>query len=172
MNQPDADGELPAVSLTLERVGQHDFNEMPRILPYPAHAETAQNPATGVERPGDQGGCIPHRDQEERGDEQVRMLVEGAVARIKRFGLEPVGLFFQIIEKVAKLLRRIHQNLLVLLHAGFDEPVGVFRAVHSERVDGGVGERIVDGCLFDILFGEFRVYLAGSFITFSVGRWY
>ena len=68
------------------------------------------HPARGVERLGDQGGGILQGDHEECGNEQIRVLVEGAATGKHRIRIEPRGLVFQFLEELLQGSRRSREE--------------------------------------------------------------
>lgn len=157
--------------MTLQRVRQHDLNEMARVLSDPAQTKATDHPSRRVERLGDQAGGIPECDDKKGRDEQVRMVVECLAARPRCGWVKPI----RSTPSIPRKKRRRGSGARTKISAsswmpGLDEPIAIPLIHVPNGFNGRIGHRVADRRQFDRCPSQIGVDRCRLGISFFVGR--
>lgn len=166
MDEPDPNGQLPAVAEPLQPAGKEDLQLVAFVLPKP--------PDAGIEYPSSFNERLAYQCPEpvcqyaadKTRKDLARVSLEGTYARAKGIVVEPVRIGDPTREEVPKRFRRIFETVRVLFHPGLDELVHLLLRKGFKVCHHGFHDRVTDHRMGDIVLGSLYVDRQG----FSISR--
>ena len=122
-----------------------------------------------VEGLGDQRGeALDQHPRDERDEHEVRVCAEGASPRTKSIVIDPGRRLVESLEEVAQHLRRLAQNVVLLLDAGPDEQVHGAGRQRRQLLHDRVEHGVADGGVPDVVVGSGLIVTTGLGIPFGI----
>ena len=170
MDEPDADGQFPTVSESVQSTGQSDVDQVARVLPDPPQIPRGspryvEPLRQSLGQPGDE------RRQHKPDEEQVRISVKRARADPGLLRIEVKGRrILQRVEEISQRGRRVPHSLFITFHSRIDQAMPRRLVDIGECLHRGIRRRVSDARVLDIGVGQIRGYLAGSLVSGDVRR--
>ena len=122
-----------------------------------------------VEGLGDQRGkALDQHPRDERDEHEVHVCVEGANPRAKGIVIDPGRRLVESVEEVAQGLRRLVQNVVLLLNASPDEVVQNGGRQRRQLLHDRVEHGVADGGVPDVVVGCSPIVTTGPGIPFGI----